>query len=155
MLNMFDGEQKISNWPEDARKYIQANPNNKISISQSAYSKHQLTVGRLHGKRMFIGYNPTLRCFVAWNVLPNIAGAHRHDTVELKLSTQNQRIYRADPKFSAFYEMIFKNGKPTIYQKICVFPESDFIDFYCNFATYMQPNAKDLHYQTPAADFNT
>lgn len=153
MEQMFDGEQKISDWPEEARKYIQENPDSSVRVGQSVRARHKLLACRLFGKRLFLGYNKRLKCFTAWNVLPNMGNAQKCDDIHLRLSSKGQRQFASNPIFTAFYERATGVGKKTVFQKICVFPESDFVKFYSDYARYMKPDENDLLYKMPVADF--
>lgn len=137
MLGILDGEQKLSDWPKDALEHIKANPNNSIAVSQSTRSKHKLLATRLMGKSLFIGYNKKMQCFAAWELAPALLGLHPHDDVYLKISKRNLENYKKNPVFTAFSEKRFRNGKLIAEQKIWVFPEHNFIDFYNNYETYL------------------
>lgn len=153
MEKMLDGGQKMSDWPEEARQYMQENPDECVLVGQSVHSQHRLLACRLFGKRLFIGYNKRLKCFTVWNVLPNIVNAQKCDDIHLRLSSKRQKQFASNPVFTAFYERVTGVGEKAVFQKICVFPEKDFMKFYSDYARYMKPSDNDLLYQTPVSDF--
>lgn len=150
---LFDGEQKLSKWPKDAVAYIKAHPRNEILAGQSICSMHKFMAVRMAQKRVCISYNSKLNCFVAWNAQANLGNARGAEDVCLKLYARNQKEYAAKPEMTAFYQPISKPGKQITYQKICVFPTEDFVEFYDHYETYMTPNPADPGFQSPVSKF--
>lgn len=151
---LFDGEQKLSKWPKDAVAYIKAHPKNEFLAGQSICSTHKYMAVRMAQKRVCISYNSKLNCFVAWNAQANLGNARGAEDVCLKLYARHQKAYAAKPELTAFYQPISKLGKQITYQKICVFPEKDFVEFYDHYKTYMVPSVTDPGYQKPVCEFN-
>lgn len=152
-MRALDGEQKLSQWPREIYNYIKVNPKKEILVGQSVRSEHEVMAVRATDRRVFISYNSKLACFVAWNMKACLGDACGADMVKLKLFAHSQRVYAANPKMTAVYQPVSEPGKPLRYQKICVFPVTNFMDFYDNYKTYMTPAPFDLGFQSPACEF--
>ena len=152
-MRALDGEQKLSQWPREIYNYIKANPKKEFLVGQSVRSEHNVMAARATGRRIFISYNSKLACFVTWNMKANLGNASGADIVCLKLNTHSQKVYAANPKITAVYQPVFEAGKPMRYQKICIFPVADFIDFYDNYKTYMNPDPSEPGFQSPVCEF--
>ena len=150
----FDGEQKLSDWPDDIEKYIKLHPDNKVLTGQSVNSEHKFERGRVINRKIVISFNCRADCFVAWSIPPNLDRDKGKDKVHFKLSIRCLNEYKSTPKFSNFYESISGRGKSALFQKICVFPKEGFVDFYDNYEKYMEPDPKDKKYRAPAIPFS-
>ena len=152
-MRALDGEQKLSNWPREIYSYIKANPKKEILVGQSIRSEHKVMAARATGRRVFISYNSKLNCFVAWNMKAGLGDACSADMIRLKLFARSQRVYAATPKMTAVYQPVSEPGEPMQYQKICIFPVAEFMDFYDNYKTYMTPDPSEPGFQSPACKF--
>lgn len=150
---LFDGEQKLSKWPKDAAAYIKAHPKNEILVGQSICSMHKFMAVRMAQKRVCISYNSKLNCFAAWNAKANLGNARGAEVVCLKLYVRNQKAYAVNQEMTAFYQPMSKPENQITYQKICVFPVKDFVEFYDNYETYMATNPIDPGFQSPVSEF--
>lgn len=152
-MRALDGEQKLSQWPREIYNYIKANPKKEFLVGQSVRSEHEVMAVRATNRRVFISYNSKLNCFVAWNMKACLGDACGADMVRLKLYAYSQRAYAVNPKMTAVYQRVSNPGKPVRYQKICIFPVTDFIDFYNNYEIYLTPNPADPGFQSPVCKF--
>ena len=86
-MQLWDGEQKMSDWPAEIKDAIFESEiyRKNIAYSQSKYSKNEILPTRLEGKKWFVSYNKILKVFFVWYIEKNLENCEYDARVVLKI----------------------------------------------------------------------
>ncbi len=145
---VFDGLQRMSAWPDDAKEIVQNNPNNDFIFSQSV-SVNRICLNRLLDAKVFVSYNKEKHFFIAWNIAPHI----RKQTEGVIIFDIRNHIKRCIWGGAIYLDAGVYNDEPHVYEKVCLIPEAKFADFYFHYEEQLMPSPKDLDVKLPAFIF--
>lgn len=145
---IFDGQQRMNDWPKKIVKYITDHPKDGVICSQSVHFRNEKCSVR-KGEKVFFVYNKNKKVFVAWNVWVHFRNLKRLEKAIFDLRKETRHSIDPGPRY---IEAGIVNGQK-IYEKVYIIPEKEFIEFYCNYVQKMEPSACDPNYKSPVFSF--
>ena len=145
---MFDGQQRMSDWPKEIVKYMNDHPKDGVICSQSVRFRNEKCLVR-KGEKVFFVYNKNKKVFVAWNVWVHFRNLKRLEKAIFDLRKETRYSIDSGPRY---IEAGIVNGQK-IYEKVYIIPETEFIDFYNNYPQKMEPSIFDVNYRGPVFSF--